>query len=312
MGKRPRRSFGDDFKTFFLRGLGILLPSIVTFWILWQAFTFVQGNVAEPINRGVRIVVLWATPKVIPETKLPDWYVVSQQEVDDFRETEAGVKLGAEASDQSLTSEIQRSRLRQFWHRHWYLDGTGLLIAIVVLYLIGALLSGFIGRQVYTRIERLLSSLPGFKQVYPHVKQLVDMVMGEQKMAFSRVVLLEYPRKGIWTVGLVTSSSMRPVAEVAGGPVLSILIPTSPTPFTGFVINVLESDVIELDISIEEALRFLITGGVLVPDQFKMDPAAGVPVVEPMKPAEGQALPESAPNKPGHTNPDTDAGDART
>ncbi|MEM6490943.1 MAG: DUF502 domain-containing protein [Pseudomonadota bacterium] len=152
-----------------------------------------------------------------------------------------------------------------------------LVIWSTLLYLAGRLLGSFVGRWFYARIEGLLRAIPGFKQVYPHVKQVVDLIMGDSKMAFSRVVLVEYPRKGIWTVGLVTSSSLKPVADEAGTEVLSVFIPTSPTPFTGFTINMPAADCVDVDMTIDQALRFVITAGVLVPEKHQMPAATGVP-----------------------------------
>jgi uncharacterized membrane protein len=118
---------------------------------------------------------------------------------------------------------------------------------------------------VYAAIEAFLSRLPGFKQVYPHMKQLVNLVIGERTIAFKRVVLVEYPRKGVWSMGLVTSPSMRAVTEQAGEPAVAVFVPSTPT-FTGVTISVPESDVIDLPISIDEAVRFVLTGGVLIPE----------------------------------------------
>jgi uncharacterized membrane protein len=116
-------------------------------------------------------------------------------------------------------------------------------------------------------LEALIRRVPGFKQVYPHVKQLVDMVMGDKPMAFKRVVLVEYPSKGIWSLGLVTSGSLRTLSDRLGGPCVAIFIPSTPAPFTGFTISVPEREVIDVPLSVDEALRFIITGGVLIPER---------------------------------------------
>src|SRR5262249_53045955 len=155
------------------------------------------------------------------------------------------------------------------WQSHWYLSGAGLVVAIVLIYLAGMLLGGLIGRRVYTRVEGLIARIPGFKQVYPHVKQVVNLIMGDKPMAFKRVVLVEYPRAGIWSVGLVTSASLRTVVDKTGAPSLSVFIPSTPTPITGFTINVAEDQVVDLQMTVDEAIRFLITGGVLIPEHQK-------------------------------------------
>lgn len=262
-------SFTTDFKRFFGRGLGILLPTIVTLWILWQAFSFVYTNVAKPINRATRLSVLWVMPQVVSPPKLPDWYDISEEEVLVAR---ASGRYRPNTPVASIERDIRREWLRQYWSERWYLNFAGFFIAIFLIYLAGLLLGNFFGRQIYHRVERLIAKIPGFKQVYPHVKQVVDLILGEKKMAFSKVVLVEYPSKDIWTLGFLTGDSLRNIDGPAGGRVVSVFIPTSPTPFTGFTINVLASAIKPIDISMEEALRFVITAGVLTPESAARDP----------------------------------------
>jgi uncharacterized membrane protein len=266
----PHRTFAADFKRFFGRGLAILLPSILTLWMLWYAFAFVFNSVAVPINRGIRWAVVQTAPSFVPSApeRQPAWYRVSDAERAEFLALAEG-KAYRDDSPAAVTQEIRSQKFRRIWQSRWYLSGTGLVVAIVLIYLAGMVLGGLIGRKIYNRVEGWISRLPGFKQVYPHVKQLVNMVMGDsggKPMAFKRVVLVEYPRKGIWTVGLVTSASMQAVADEAGSGVLAVFIPSTPTPFTGFVINVPEADVHDIPISVDEAIRFLLTGGVLIPE----------------------------------------------
>ncbi|MCA9299512.1 MAG: DUF502 domain-containing protein, partial [Phycisphaerales bacterium] len=94
----------------------------------------------------------------------------------------------------------------------------------------------------------------------------------------------EYPRKGIWTVGLVTGTSMRRIKDEAGAPCLSVFVPSTPTPFTGFTVTVRTEDTIDLPISVDEAIRFFITGGVLVPEhQSVPDRDLGASVTPPLE-----------------------------
>lgn len=275
---KDRKTFSGDFKTFFFRGLGILLPSILTLWLLWQAGLFLLNTVAEPINKGVRGTVVWVIPTVIPPDQLPDWFRVDDDDIAQYKLTAAARELegpsGEPPSDAQVREAVRRARLASLWGKTDFfgfklLDTVGLLIAIVLLYLAGALLGGFIGRRVYGRLETLLSRLPGFKQIYPHIKQLVDLVMGDRQMAFRRTVAVEYPGPGVWTVGFVTGDSMTSVSEIVGEPCFAVFVPTSPTPMTGFTVNIPESQIRDLDLSVDEALRYVITAGVLVPDRQK-------------------------------------------
>lgn len=296
-------SFTTDFKRFFGRGLGILLPTIVTLWILWQAFSFVSTNVAEPINRATRLSVLWVVPQVFEKDSLPDWYDISDEEVLVAR---ASGRYRATTPMATIERDIRREWLQRYWDDRWYLGFTGFFIAILLIYLAGLLLGNFFGRQIYHRVERLIAKVPGFKQVYPHVKQVVDLILGEKKMAFSKVVLVEYPSKDIWTMGFLTGDSLRAIDDTAGGRVVSVFIPTSPTPFTGFTISVLASSIKPMDISMEEALRFVITAGVLTPESAGDAPAGAPPGVI----VSGRARPEARAREIGGPGDAGAAGDA--
>ncbi len=270
-------TFEGDFKKFFGRGLAILLPSVLTLWILWQAFVFVFQNVAEPINAGTQTVVLWVVPRVVDDADLPDWFVIDRGEINDARVSKA---FRPGASDDVIRAGLRRQYLQQYWDKYWILNLTGLFVAILLIYLAGVLLSNLIGKRVYARLERLISQIPGFKQVYPHVKQVVDLILGEKKMAFRDVVIVQYPSEGIWTIGFLTGTSIREIDEPAGEAVSSVFIPTSPTPFTGFTINVPRSKIHRLDMSVEEALRFVLTAGVLTPDDPTGESLPGAPDAE--------------------------------
>ena len=275
------KTFMGDFKRFFGRGLGILLPSVLTLWILTQLLLFLNNNVGEPINRGVRMAVLEIYPRLVEEESLPGFFRVRLSEIAEARQAKQIPGI-SKMDDTQVRERLRRAKFRTAWQAHWYLNATGLIIAIVVIYFSGRFLGGYLGRTIYDRLERLWSRVPGFKQVYPHVKQVVQMVLGESPIAFNRVVMVEYPREGIWTIGLVTGPSLRSINEQAGEDVMTVFIPTSPTPFTGFAINVPATGVIDLPMSVEEALRFFITGGVLVPEHLAnpsitIDPAAPRP-----------------------------------
>ncbi len=266
MSAKERHSFSSDFRTFFVKGLAILLPSVLTLWIVAQLFMFMQTRVAEPINTGVRFLVIETAPRVLSEAHQPGWLVVGEDQVLAER-TERERKALRTLSDEELRTQIRERNLKDYWDGHWYLRSIGLVVAIVLIYLAGRLLGGYIGRRVYTKLERYFARLPIVKQVYPHVKQVVEFIFGERdKIKFNRVVLVEYPRKDIWTIGLLTGESMRDIENNAGEECVSVFIPSSPAPFTGYTITLKKKDTIDLPISVEEALRFVVTGGVLIPE----------------------------------------------
>ena len=255
------RTFSSDFKRFFLRGLVIVLPTVLTLWIVVKAYQFVDSSIAEPINRGVRLAIVELAPAWQPLRSITD-----PAEVELNEELARRIAGGNKIEKEALLIEMRRATVARWWEDRWYMDLIGLVVAIVSVYVAGRLLGGFFGRRIYTRIERFITSLPVFKQVYPYVKQIVDFLFSDDKaIKFNRVVVIEYPRKGIWSLGFMTGGTMRAIARHAGDSV-TVFIPSSPTPFTGYTITVKKDEVIDVPVSVEEALRFVVSGGVLVPN----------------------------------------------
>jgi uncharacterized membrane protein len=151
------------------------------------------------------------------------------------------------------------------------LSAAGFLIALLIVCIVGALLASVVGRSLWRMVENFIMNTPFLRRVYPYIKQITDFVLTqeEQKKMFSRVVAVEYPRKGIWSVGFVTGSGIEKVVNNVKKEFLTILIPTSPTPFTGFVIMVPKKQTIELDMTVEEALRFTVSAGVIAPSRAR-------------------------------------------
>jgi len=234
---------------------------------MWYAIVFVFDNVAVPINRGIRAVMVSAAPLVVSTEPAaqPEWYRVTAEDRAELIKSREGQGL-RDAPAAKIDHAVRVIKFEEYWNSHWYFSISGLLVAILLIYLAGMLLGGLLGRKLYNRLEAIVSQVPGFKQIYPHVKQLVNLVIGDKPMAFKRVVVVQYPREGIWSLGLVTSSAMKAISATAGRDCVTVFIPSTPTPFTGFTITVPSSEVIDVPISIDEALRFVLTGGVLVPD----------------------------------------------
>lgn len=288
MSKSPHRTFSSDFKVFFLRGLAILLPSVLTIWIVVYAYQFVDTRIAQPINAITRVAVIKAMPWIIrgpaddadwAAAHYPDWYHVTADEERTERERRATEKL-PRLSDSALRYDLRQRAFKAWWDQHPWLNAIGLIVAVLLFYLAGRVFGGFLGRRIAARIERIVASVPIFKQVYPYVKQLVDFMLGETKIDFNRVVLVEYPRRGIWSVGFLTGHSMNDLALAAGYQpveVVTVFIPSSPTPFTGYTISLPRNEVHELNITVEEALRFTVSGGVLVPDRQMLAESATHP-----------------------------------
>ena len=290
MSSDQSRTFSGDFKRFFGRGLAVLLPSVLTLWILVKAYQFIDSAIAQPINAGVRAAMVEIADAWPP---VGQWFEPTSQEIDLAL---AASSSGATAPDRDEIRADLISEAVQAWWTDWSyaLDWIGILLAVLAVYVAGRLLGGFLGRRVQRRIEDVITSVPIFKQVYPYVKQVVDFIFSDDKpIKFNRVVVVQYPRPGVWSVGLVTGSTMKSIQDESGDAV-TIFIPSSPTPFTGYTITVPKTDVRELPISIDEALRFTISGGVLVP------PHEALPATD------GAAQPPNTPSIP--VKPPADAG----
>lgn len=265
MSDPTSRTTSSGFKLFFVRGLVVLLPSVLTLWLVVKAYQFVQASIAEPINQGIRLAIAEATPHVasMREKFDPTREAIDSEIARRIRET--GRKP---ASEGEVIIALRRRNILEWWRSSWLgsMDLIGILVAILAVYTAGRLLGGIIGRRIYRRIERAITALPVFKQVYPSIKQVVDFLFGQEKqIEFKRVVVVEYPRKGIWSIGLMTGGTFRAVQDRARDEIITVFIPSSPTPFTGYTINVPRREVYDLPITIDEALRFVVSGGVLVP-----------------------------------------------
>lgn len=137
---------------------------------------------------------------------------------------------------------------------------------ILLMYLLGKFLAAGVGRILWKSMEAIIDQLPIIRTVYNSVKQVTDFFVGESDIDFQRVVAVEYPRKGMWSVGFVTGESLLTIRGAADEEVVSVLMPTSPVPGTGFTISVRKRETIDLDIPIEQALQFVVSCGVVVPE----------------------------------------------
>jgi len=155
--------------------------------------------------------------------------------------------------------------IEAFWV-DYRLGVVGFVLAIILVYIIGLFMASFIGRTVWRSIERLLTRIPIIRLIYPSIKQITDfLILTENKPQASRVVAVEYPRKGLWSLGLVTSGGIRTLQEATAEALLTVFIPSSPTPVTGYTITVRRDEVIDLPFSIDDALRYIVSGGVIAP-----------------------------------------------
>ena len=145
--------------------------------------------------------------------------------------------------------------------------GLGLLLLLLVLFLIGMLTTGYVGRFFVNLWEKIIRKMPIVSSIYSLIKQIFETFLSQKNRSFSEVVLVEYPRKGLWTIAFVSKKNTGgEVEEKTGSNKISIYVPTTPNPTSGFLIFVDENDVIKLDMSVEEGIKYVISCGIVTPE----------------------------------------------
>jgi uncharacterized membrane protein len=143
--------------------------------------------------------------------------------------------------------------------------GIGLLATLLLILLVGVLTANIFGRSLVNFTERMVDRIPLVKGIYTLFKQVSDTVLNRDRGAFNKVVLIEYPRRGIWAVAFVTGITQGEVQLITEKKLTNIFVPTTPNPTSGFYILVAEDDMIELSMTVEEAFKLIISGGMVTP-----------------------------------------------
>jgi len=145
------------------------------------------------------------------------------------------------------------------------LPGLGLLVGLIVITLIGALAAGFFGRWLIRVGEGLLNRMPVVRTIYGASKQILETVLTTQSNAFREVVLVEYPRTGLWVVGFVTSQTQGEIADKLPEQTVNVFVPTTPNPTSGFLLFCPVKDLVYLEMGVEDAVKLVVSGGIVTP-----------------------------------------------
>jgi len=148
------------------------------------------------------------------------------------------------------------------------IPGLGLLLFIFLIFFAGVLAKNLFGKSILRWVERSIIRLPLIKQIYPPLKQIVDFFFSSKELVFKKVVLVEYPRKGLWSLGFITNEGLPKAKEYLNLDLINVFVPSTPNPLTGYFILAARQDAVLLDISIEDALKIIVSGGVLNPGQL--------------------------------------------
>ena len=204
---KEKISFLARFRSYFLAGILVSSPILITAYVTWMIITFIDNQVAG----------------ILPESL-------------DFTK--------------KLPHQI---------------PGLGLIISIIAITFIGALTPGFIGRTLLKTGERVLDKMPVVRSIYGAIKQIMETVMSTNSESFREVVLVEYPRKGIWVIGFVTGETKGEVQTLNKEKLINVFIPTTPNPTSGFLLFLPKKDLVYMAMKVEDAVKMVISGGIVTP-----------------------------------------------
>jgi uncharacterized membrane protein len=155
----------------------------------------------------------------------------------------------------------------------FHLPGLGLVLVTILVFLVGLLTRNYFGTRVILFWDRLVGRIPVVRGIYQAIKQLTEAVFGTTGNSFQKVVMVEFPRSGLYSIGFLAGPASGELETQAGQRVMSVFIPCTPNPTTGYYVVVPEKDLIVLDMSIEEAFKLIISGGLIPPPHYSTIPA---------------------------------------
>jgi uncharacterized membrane protein len=277
----PRRPL-DPFRRALVRGLALLLPPLLTVLILvWIWDTVAKRLLVPAEGLARRGLVTYFERQIVPGSAVAPGDIAEDVAVIDgdpyhlaadgdfvpaaYYEKIEG--LFGPAQMPQTAEEITRQYVERTFLPRSTVIPVFLCGFILVLYLLGKFLAAGVGRFFWLQLERVIVRLPLVRNVYSSVKQVTDFVFSEKELEYTRVVAVEYPRKGVWQIAFATGESLIDVSAAANEAMLTVFFPCSPMPFTGFTAIVKRSETLDLSITMEQAIQFLVSCGVVVPPQ---------------------------------------------
>lgn len=243
----------ERYKSAFLKGAATLLPTILTVYILLATWNFIDHNIAAPLNAAIKGQLKATAAGRESAVRLLD---LDPELLRPGREAEF-----AAAVDRAFPAWV------------------GIVVAVVICFAVGFFIASFVGRRAWAALERWFVKLPVIRAIYPSAKQITEFFIKHEEGAdrnFSRVCFVPFPTPDQWAIGFVMSEGFREVDEKLGKRFLNVFIPWAPTPVTGLVLLIPEDQVHAIDMSVDDAFKFYLTGGLVVPpkQQAVSGPAA--------------------------------------
>lgn len=204
--KKANSRVREGLKEYFLTGVLVLIPSVVTLWVLKAVLDFVDGFFAG-----------------LPLEYQPQTYVP--------------------------------------------VPGVGIVVTAVLVLVVGLLARNYLGRVTYYYGDAMMSRVPVLSSVYKGVKQMLGTVVSSPSQNFSKVVLIEYPRKGVYTIAFLTGAARGEIQNIAQRRMFNVFVPTSPNPTSGYLLILPEEDIVPLKMTVEDAFKLVISGGMVNPGE---------------------------------------------
>ena len=150
------------------------------------------------------------------------------------------------------------------------IPGSGIILLFLIILITGILVTNILGRRLVALWEKLLNRIPGFRNIYNILKKVSDTVLNTSSQSFKKAFLIQYPSKGIWVIAFQSGDYRGEAESIIGEETINLFVPTTPNPTSGFFILIPKRDAFELDISVEDAFKLVISAGVVTPNSVKI------------------------------------------
>lgn len=274
----PPRVLGP-FRRAVLRGLGVFLAPLLTVVIIVWVWQTLKSYILEPVTNVAREVLVTSLAEIYDQPPANADFVSGKQNLWEW-DTQQWVRL---ENGQFIPADVERTvrrdpgsmmprNGRDFYRRYidikylrgWIVDPIVLLLFLSVMYIVGSIFAADAARVMWSLFEYLVQRVPLVRTVYIPVKQVVGYLLDTDTPRFSRVVAVQYPRPGVWTMAFVTGEGLVDIERITGEPMLTILFPTCPAPVTGNTKVMPRREVIDLNVTIEQAAQYVISYGVVI------------------------------------------------
>ena len=258
----------------------MVAPPLLTLVILLWIVRTLEYYVLDPVTAGTRDLLVYAIGDIrseLPGSTPSDDPTVFTSDGKEFKRLESGQYVPLSVYTIALTKndgdppangfEAYRLWVEAKYLRPWIVVPVFIVVFVGLMYLLGSLFAAGLGRVFWSWFEHGIGRLPLVRAVYNSTKQVTNYVFSDRELEFTRVVAVEYPCRGVWSLAFVTNEGMIDVQTAAREPMLTILLPTSPMPFSGYTMLVPKSEVLDVEMTVEEAIEYIVSCGVVLPEQ---------------------------------------------